>query len=66
MAPGASTGGGGIDLPTFIVGLLIFGALAQVAYTQIVKLAAPPADTTQQEMLNATTTAGEAAVPDVL
>lgn len=66
MALGESKGGGGIDLPTFIVGLLIFGALAQVAYTQIVKLTAPPADTAQQELLNATTTADEAAVSDVL
>jgi len=60
----ASEGGGGMDLATFIVALIIFGVLIQVAYTRIAQFTAPSADTAQQETLNTTaTTADTEGVP---
>ena len=53
-----------MDLATFIVALIIFGVLIQVAYTRIAQFTAPSADTAQQETLNTTaTTADTEGVP---
>jgi len=51
---GSGGGGGGADLATFVVGLIILGALAQVAYSQFAKFGAVPAPLPQEA--NATTT----------
>ncbi len=42
-------GGGGTDAMTFLVGLVILGALAQVAYAQFAKLGTPANNTAPQE-----------------
>ena len=54
MASEGGGGGGGADLATFVVGLIILGALAQVAYSQFAKFGAVPAPLPQEA--NATTT----------
>ena len=47
-----------MDLATFIVALIIFGALIQVAYTRIAQFTAPSADTAQQETTGTATPSG--------
>ncbi len=61
MAESKGGGGGGMDLMTFLVGLILIGALAQTGYTQIKKIALPAEEAPAQQTATSTESTSETA-----